>query len=79
MAQAFDRAGDPANAVRSWEQALRERPQSGWVLRGLRDARLASGDKDGSAQAAKALARVWATADPNLRGQTSKAENKNEN
>jgi hypothetical protein len=63
--------------VRAWEQAVRERPQSGWALRGLRDTRAKTGDREGSEAAARALASVWAAADEDLR-QTEREE-KNEN
>lgn len=77
MAATFGRAGDFPTAVRSWEQAVRERPQSGWALRGLRDARGKAGDREGAEAASVALASVWATADEALR-QADGAE-KNEN
>lgn len=77
MAATFGRSGDAATAVRSWEQSVRERPQSGWALRGLRDSRLAAGDTAGAEKAARALASVWAAADQDLRDPP--AEEKNEN
>lgn len=77
MAEAFGRSGDAPTAIRSWEQAVRERPQSGWALRGLRDARASAGDREGAEKAAQALASVWAAADVGLR--QPEGEDKNEN
>jgi hypothetical protein len=77
MAATFGRAGDFPTAVRSWEQAVRERPQSGWALRGLRDARAKAGDREGSEAASVALASVWATADEALRQDEAEGKNKN--
>ena len=77
MAASFGRAGDFPTAVRSWEQAVRERPQSGWALRGLRDARSKTGDREGGEAASAALASVWAAADESLR--QTEGQEKNEN
>lgn len=77
MAATFARAGDFPTAVRSWEQAVRERPQSGWALRGLRDARSKTGDRDGTEAAKVALASVWAAADEALRQAGEREKNEN--
>lgn len=77
MASTFARAGDFATATRSWEQAVRERPQSGWALQGLLAARQKTGDREGAQAAATALASVWAAADTDLR--LKGVEEKNEN
>ena len=77
MAATFGRAGDFPTAVRAWEQAVRERPQSGWALRGLRDTRAKTGDREGKEAAARALASVWAAADEDLRRTDGGEKNEN--
>lgn len=77
MAATFGRAGDFPTAVRAWEQAVRERPQSGWALRGLQNARSKTGDRAGTEAAAVALSSVWAAADEALRQEEGEEKNKN--
>ena len=67
MAQAYLDKNDALLGVAAWEEAVRERLQSGWALRGLLAARTMAGDKTGAANAAKALEAVWPFADEDLK------------
>ena len=66
MAATLARAGDPPAAVQVWEQVARDHPGSGWALRGLHQARLATGDKTGAAATMRALRTAWPGADADL-------------
>jgi tetratricopeptide (TPR) repeat protein len=60
------RAKDYAGAKAAYEDALKERPNSGFALYGLAYVRELSGDTAGAREAYAAFLKAWSSADPAL-------------
>ena len=60
------RAKDYADAKAAYEEALKERPNSGFGLYGLAQVKEAQGDKAGAREAYAAFLKAWANADATL-------------
>ncbi|HLY43860.1 MAG TPA: tetratricopeptide repeat protein [Terracidiphilus sp.] len=65
-AVALIRAKDYAGATAAYQDALKERPNSGFPLYGLAHVRELSGDASGARQAYDAFLKAWPAADPVL-------------
>jgi tetratricopeptide (TPR) repeat protein len=65
-ALALIRAKDYAGAKAAYEDALKERPNSGFALYGLAHVRELSGDHSGAREAYASFLKAWASADTSL-------------
>lgn len=65
-AVALIRAKDYDGAKAAYEDALKERPNSGFALYGLAHVRELAGDAPGSRESYQAFLKAWSTADPTL-------------
>ncbi len=65
-AVALIRAKDYAGAKAAYEDALKERPNSGFALYGLAHVRELSGDAPGAREGYQAFLKAWSAADPTL-------------
>lgn len=63
LGQALLLAGDAAEAVRSYEKSLEQRPNRALALLGLARARAATGDRGGAVEAYRMLRETWNDAD----------------
>ena len=66
QAVALIRAKDYAGAKSAYEDALKERPNSGFALYGLARVRELSGDSAGARYGYEAFLKAWSSADPSL-------------
>lgn len=66
QAELLAAAGKPAEAEKSWKQALEDRPKSGYPLFGLAELAEKSGDSSKTTAAYNEFLTAWKTADPVL-------------